>query len=336
MYGSLILTASQRNSGTLYNPQWNISLPFNTMKNPVIRINQVIYSASGPTYGYTDSNTLAINVNEVSWANDVTSAGNSVKNLWKYTKGSIDNAPSQWCPIGPDLLKGGTLTLNVNPTASNVLVNSNVTYPPVYISTTSSNIGGRAYGNGNYTLTSTSVYNGYPLQSVWNGANATFLSSNAAGLGYGSTTGIYIGPNSFVSSGTTYAGEYFTMQLPQNTASIQLSSYTLTSPNVAWSQIPPNSWVLSGSCDGINWKTLDIRSGIYTTGASLQTTYNINTTTYSDALSTFNYFRFCCLAVGNSDATSNRLRFGIGGLSLKGSVQLYKDVTICCQLKESR
>ena len=133
-----------------------------------------------------------------------------------------------------------------------------VEYPPVALSSATTtagpitiNVAGAFYGNGNYVVTASSVYDstGYgpwkgfnktPGAEAWISTGGTYNTTTP----YAATSG---GPTTV--SGTSYTGAFLQMQLPD---SIILKSYSIRglTANIG-------KWVIAGSTNGTSWSLVD-------------------------------------------------------------------------------
>ena len=192
-----------------------------------------------------------------------------------------------------------------------------VEWPPVAM-TSSANSGqlvtGQSYGNGTYTVTSSSQYgNGSSLvnyeafdKSVTSASNSnTWLSGNGNnGFTYYTSALAYIGP--YFTNGI--GGEWLQIQLPYN---IVLTGYSLGGGS-SGTQWLPSSWYIFGSLDGAHWYQLDSRSvPVNTIGTSPVNPYTIN----GLSLPYYKYFR---LVITRNNNTSALDICGIGEWKLYG------------------
>ena len=137
-------------------------------------------------------------------------------------------------------------------------------YPPVAMTSHTTNIVGQPYGNGAYISSASSEYNAsnYSAFTAFdksNPNNETWATQNSSS--YSTTTGVVNPGVSYKTcvSGAEIQGEWVQLQLPSD---IFLTDYLLTSPNQssASTMIPnrtPNAWVLAGSADGVLWFLVD-------------------------------------------------------------------------------
>jgi len=190
-------------------------------------------------------------------------------------------------------------------------------WPPIAM-TSSANSGqlvtGQSYGNGTYTVTSSSQYgNSISLvnyeafdKSVTPASNSnTWLSGNGNN-GFTSYTSAlaYIGP--YFTNGI--GGEWLQIQLPCN---IILTGYSLGGGSIG-TQWLPSSWYIFGSLDGAHWYQLDSRSvPVNTIGTSPVNPYTIN----GLSLPYYKYFR---LVITRNNNTTGFDICGIGEWKLYG------------------
>jgi len=148
-------------------------------------------------------------------------------------------------------------------------------YPPISLTTDPTTlISGQAYGNGNYTVTASSVFTG---QEPFNAFRYPYVdgtySWTTTGNSYTSGSGAFIGgtvTNVQNPSITGIYGEWMQIQLP---TSLTLKSYTITGrKGVGASTYNPSAWTLAASMTGGTWYQIDSRSGI-TWSTSINTSY---------------------------------------------------------------
>jgi len=138
-----------------------------------------------------------------------------------------------------------------------------VEFPPVGLTSATTTAGpitiavsGEFYGNGNYVVTASSVYDAsFP---PWKAFNKTFIDGSDAWISASGTysSGIASSPTTTV-SGVSRSGSWIQIQSP---TSFILKSYQLTPrPGLDGS---PSSWFLAGSSDGTNWDLIDNITGL--------------------------------------------------------------------------
>jgi hypothetical protein len=162
--------------------------------------------------------------------------------------------------------------------------------------TASSYIAGQPYGNGTYTVASSSVnydgtyyYYGYKMFDKLNTTAAgTFQSS---GTLY-NASGVYTGSASL----NNIPGEWVSLGLP---SAITLTSYTITN-SPSSSTTSPTTWYILGSQDGATWFTVDYQTGQTWTTTSQTKMYNVTLTNGES----FAYYAIVVVAI-NSSAVSN-------------------------------
>lgn len=167
-------------------------------------------------------------------------------------------------------------------------------YPPVALSTSSlsTTVSGQVYGNGTYVVSYSSegfAGAGYYLYDKV--ANSLGGSSYYA-TGYNSgTPGNYSSTTySTVASGTTYYGQWHSLQLP---TTITVTGYSIQATNDVVARNPA-SWIVAGSTNGTTWTLLDSQSGYVWTGNQVRT-FSITSGSYS-------YLRILFQSIQGSDA----------------------------------
>lgn len=162
-----------------------------------------------------------------------------------------------------------------------------IEYPPAALTSNTTTLSGLAYGNGIYRASgSTEVWPAFRAfdknvpPTTAGGATAT---NSWAGNSNYNSSGAYTGAISTTIDGSSYAGEWLQIQLPN---SIVLTAYQLNrgENGRTWN---PSTFYLAGSNNGSTWSMLDSKSGITTaqwgvTGTNQAYTINLtNATAYS-------------------------------------------------------
>ena len=165
---------------------------------------------------------------------------------------------------------------------------------PAQTGTNSVTISGTSYGLGTYITTQSSFYTG---------AKAAFCvfdkDTTTSTLWYDNPTTyqpspiFYNGAVSTTAGGTSYAGEWVQIQLPQ---SIALSSFSFWHMNSAGDA--PIRWVMVGSNDGTTWSVVQSQP----TTLAFTSTSQLVTTGFSGV--PYSYYRFIILANGNTFSNS--------------------------------
>lgn len=153
-------------------------------------------------------------------------------------------------------------------------------YPPgVFMGSNTASFTNRPYGNGTYIASVSSFYDAtsapYTLFHPGSGYFAGWTPSTAP---YTGTSGAYVGAVTTTISGSSYAGEWAQLQLPQ---ALAVNGYTIISNY--WPRAP-RSFAFAGSTDGSTWTLLNNQSGhTSATWSNLVpvTFYFANTTAYS-------------------------------------------------------
>lgn len=107
--------------------------------------------------------------------------------------------------------------------------------------------------------------------------------------------GAYVGVSTTMISGTSYAGDWFQLQVPSMT---QPTSYGLQSASAY-------SWRMGGSTDGFSWESIDSQVGTNPSGSMNVVNYNVTNTSY------YTYFRFVLIRswIGNSTLSISSMYF---------------------------
>jgi hypothetical protein len=178
-------------------------------------------------------------------------------------------------------------------------------YPPAALTSTSTVISGISYGNGTYTVTTSSNLGGregfrafdssyfMPEGSFWRGWGSGIYSGGGY---YNNTTGAYRAATTL--GGVT--GEWIKIQLP---SAIILRRYTIFPRAIYSRERSPQSFTLIASNDNINWTILDQRKGLYWSlheGVQGEKTFIINNNNH------YSYYAFVVHIVGNYDTTLDR------------------------------
>lgn len=196
-----------------------------------------------------------------------------------------------------------------------VTIEKVIVYPPVALTSAadtnlnginaSQTVSGQLYGNGAYSVTASSYYipdnNAYPWQ-VFDASDGTGTAWTPGGTFYMGTGGLYSGTVTTTVSGSSVAGEWIQIKLPE---AIVLRYYYLHT----WLELSrfPISFVLAGSTNGSTWTTIDSKTGIATTAnvsAGSGRFFSVSTLP-----SAYQYFRFIALSTaGNGWLSISSLR----------------------------
>lgn len=148
-------------------------------------------------------------------------------------------------------------------------------YPPISLSTDPTTlISGQAYGNGNYTVTASSIFSGQEPMNAFKYpyVDGTY-SWTTTGNSYTSGSGAFIGgsvTNVLNPSITGIYGEWMQIYLP---SALTLKSYTITGrKGVGGSTYNPSAWTLAASMNGGTWYQIDSRSNV-TWSTSINSSY---------------------------------------------------------------
>ncbi len=164
-------------------------------------------------------------------------------------------------------------------------------YPPAALTTgiqnTTTTLSGQAYGNGLYTMSSSSMYgpdestgHAFDLVTTWPGWTTTSA--------YDSSTGAYIGGSNTTVDGVAQAGEWIQLQLPN---AIYPNYFVLSEIGTRNAL----SFVIAGSSNNTTW------SQLYATSSSTATNTDRTITVNADSSRTaFTHYRYIARAI-NSD-----------------------------------
>ena len=182
-------------------------------------------------------------------------------------------------------------------------------YPPSYLTASTSTIVNTLYGAGQYVATSSSDYPGQAFFQCL-GANPSVYPGvpQWTSTGVFNTTGDYTGAGRTTIGGVSTAGEFGSIQFPYP---VIMTSYTLTSASSPYNNFMMRDFVLCGSTDGTNFTQLDSRTAI--TWTVLQTiTYTFtNTTPYT-------YYRIVVKKTSNFNQNSGYTGLVCDGFTLSG------------------
>jgi hypothetical protein len=263
-----------------------------------------------------------VHIKELVQPNSFTTSTNNMTDIVMTTNSTINtNYPEHKSfpvPVPNDFFQNKML--NVYLTSPTVSFGENLEFPPVALTGNTSTLSNRTYGNGQYTATTSSQSSGSPFNIFDKGFhNYQFTFSFNTDNGYNTVNGSYTGINSNVISGTTYRGEYLTLQMP---TSIVLKKYSLTS-GLEYSIRDINSGVLAGSTNGTDWNLLDTQSNIFWNGSNETKTFAVsnNTTPY-------NYYRLLATVVGNSNTNNYRNGWSIIECRLYGEPVYFTDYSL--------
>jgi len=178
-----------------------------------------------------------------------------------------------------------------------------VEYPPPFIVNSNTiNVAGAMYGNGTYSISTSSVnasYNGYfafdkniVSTSQWQSATSTYNTSTPFSASSGGPT---------VVSGTSYTGSWIQIQMPSN---IIVKKYSLTHYYVGSGEaLPPSEWILAG-WNGANWITISLVSFIINQDSTYTVDVSSNTGSYAS------YRLIVTKIIGNNSRVGiNEIRF---------------------------
>jgi len=179
--------------------------------------------------------------------------------------------------------------LSVVKTAADSIVATPVRYPPAALTSLTTTLSGKSYGNGTYTTAASTAYGGGFNPNLAfdysDGANGWACAANKYVMG----TGIYQG----TASTSGYTGEYIEITMP---VSVTMKSYTLV-PSSNDIRCSPRKWRWYGSSNnGATWTMLDERTGQTTWVANTPATYTI-----ASPQGPFNTFRLVVNEVTNVD-----------------------------------
>lgn len=164
-------------------------------------------------------------------------------------------------------------------------------YPPITLTSTTTNVANEVYGNGTYVVAASSGINLAP--QPYDGNNSTYYISDGH---YTFMTGAYVGSTNTVVDGVSVSGEWYQILLPLN---ILLHSYVIGAVDAAYS---PDSWIFAGSTDGTTWVSIDDKAA---GSGSAITSFN-NTTFNVSVNQMYNYYRLICRK------TKGQLYFALG------------------------
>lgn len=191
------------------------------------------------------------------------------------TKGALGATSNTF--VGVPQLSAGTSNVYSWP-QSNLAVGVTSTGGNQYTTTLS----GQAYGNGNYVMNASSIFNTNALPpyyafdktsaTEWAATTTTYSASTP----YGYSAGTYSTTIQGISS--PVGGEWLQIQFP---STIVITSYTLTARNDGFFNQTPAVWYIVGSNDGSTWYSLDYRSLTYTSAGQSQTFPVSTTVAYS-------------------------------------------------------
>ena len=173
--------------------------------------------------------------------------------------------------------------------------------------TVTNQTGNFTFANGVYSFlcsSTTASSTGGSLENAFCGTNVydVWLSHP-----YYNASGIYAGPASTVTSGTTVTGEWQQCKLPYK---LIITTYSVNSNSQggggAWNQMFPKSFYLCGSNDGTTWTTIDNRSGL-TCAANGFNTFTAPTQTVG-----YTYFRLVGQQIGAFSGQGYKLGICLG------------------------
>jgi hypothetical protein len=192
--------------------------------------------------------------------------------------------------VGASTLPATTLQATGTTTLlGNVFVNGGALYPPGPMTSASTSITGRAYGNGTYTSSGSEIA-GYSAswysfdQSLTTLTEIVNVYSGAGPFAY-SNTAPYAFSNTVDVTSTTYNGAWIQLQLP---SAIILEYYTIFPTAGAEIARPPGTFRIFGSTTGASgtWVSIDARSGISWSAPQVSQTFYL-----SPLPTAYSYFR---------------------------------------------
>jgi hypothetical protein len=193
-----------------------------------------------------------------------------------------------------------------------VVVQNSVEYPPLALTTNSTNITTASYGNGTYIASASRILNGsYDAFRAFNKSLAILDLWSPGGQLYSTTTGLTLSGVLFpaVISGVNYSGDWLKLQLP---TAITVTSYNITSfvnTGSDWWK-SPREFVLAGSNNNTTWTFLDQRTNInWTAFGQTSEMFNIASP------ASFNYYVIVVQAMG--------VGVGSDGVMIIGEMRLF-------------
>lgn len=196
------------------------------------------------------------------------------------------------------------LTLDEINTVENWIVSifkTPIVYPVSRLTSNTTTITNRSFGNGVYTASASSTFSG--VEDAFSAFDEDASSQWTVSLYTLYSNGNYVGSQSTTVSNVTIGGEWIQLQLP---FPIRLRSYIFKTHDVD-SYRMPRSWVIAGSTDGTTWTLLDSRSDQTLTVKNFYTSY------VSGVSNTYRYFRMIIRnltnVIGNAWCSINELKF---------------------------
>jgi hypothetical protein len=192
--------------------------------------------------------------------------------------------------VGASTLPATTLQATGTTTLiGNVFVNGGALYPPGPMTSASTLITGRAYGNGTYTSFGSEIA-GYSAswysfdQSLTTLTEIVNVYSGSSPFAY-SNTAPYAFSNTVDVTSTTYNGAWIQLQVP---SAIVLEYYTIFPAAGAEIARPPGTFRIFGSTTGASgtWVSIDARSGISWSAPQVSQTFYL-----SPLPTAYSYFR---------------------------------------------
>lgn len=190
------------------------------------------------------------------------------------------------------------------------IVNNILEYPPIGLTNETQTISGYGFGDGSYTITSSSTNSSYPPYNAFRTTSSFWISRNNGNNNYITTSGSYGGITSTIVDSQTYSGEWIQIQLP---SSISISSFKMgpRSNSTFYATASPRDFILAGSNDGTTWNL------IYTgTNTNWSSASNIKTFTVTPVSNSYRYWRIVIMTIGNLPVTTTDINVGLRYCSL--------------------
>jgi hypothetical protein len=230
--------------------------------------------------------------------------GSAITNTWRYADLNISYSTGN-IGIGTT---GQSQKLNVNgsvaltsfsdssSTLTNILsLNLDDTtlnqYPPIAINAATTTIANQTYGNGIYTIATSSELGVYYAYNLFNYMLDTSIWNTAAT--YTTTTGIYSGSTTTTIIDIAYLGEW--VQFYYNKGFV-LKKIIIIGYTGYYSRAPKNLWIVASN-NATNWILLSTQTNITSYSATYNPVFNINNFT------NYKYYRIIINATNGMDAT---------------------------------
>lgn len=322
----IILNYKDKMYGSQSNAYYRVNLPSTYAESDKSLVHVETLFINTDLDNSTDIKNFNVHIKELAQPNSFSTATNTISDIVMSTNSSVNqNYPSHKAfpiPVQHDFFQNKML--NVYLSSPSISFGEKLEFPPVAMTGNTSTITNQAYGNGTYITTATSADTGQQPYYVFNKAYGvpsvySFRTSFNTNNNYNTNTGIYQGINNTTMSGTTYNGEYITIQLPSN---IILTSYDYTT-NFEYDVRAGNTWVVGGSTNGTDWTLLDSRFNV-----SWNAQGETKTFTVLNNSTAFSYYRMLVSVVGNPSATNYRSDFGIAEWKLFGEPVYFTDYSL--------